>query len=170
MHSWLLQTARWLIFSGGVKSILCLLNIGFSSSSLTLTKPDTKGRRTAGRQYQQNGCSMRAFHHTETTWHAAEPNPPECVMPMLAVVKRPCCCALFLGFCESSYSSSIDAMVERNCVSAYVASCSWVSQHIKRLADSESQEGWDLTASCVSYHNIRASVFPPRTSKLRSEI
>lgn len=39
MHSWLLQTPRWLILSGGEKSILCLLNIGFSSSSLTFTKP-----------------------------------------------------------------------------------------------------------------------------------
>jgi len=39
MHSWLLHTARWLILSGGVKSIRCLLNIGFSSSSLTFTKP-----------------------------------------------------------------------------------------------------------------------------------
>lgn len=44
IQSWLLQTTRWFIFSGGVKSTLCLLNMGFSSSSLTLTKPKKRDR------------------------------------------------------------------------------------------------------------------------------
>lgn len=39
IHSWLEETTKLLIFSGGVKSILCLLNIGVSFSRRALTYP-----------------------------------------------------------------------------------------------------------------------------------
>jgi len=42
IQSWLEETTKLLIFSGGAKSILCLLNIGVSFSSRAFTYPREK--------------------------------------------------------------------------------------------------------------------------------
>ena len=123
MHSWLLHTAKWLIFSRWEKSILCLVKIGFSSSSLTFTKP---GEQRSHSVRQCHLTFLGIFKHglyrmQLTIWMSVclyyelqktETDEPEWVIPMLAAARRLRCCADCLVFCESSYSSSIEAMVQ----------------------------------------------------------
>lgn len=80
---------------------------------------------------------------------------------MLAVGRRPCCWPLFRVFCESSYSSRIEAMADIStnfrCLTSHWPNFKAVGK-TARMKNTALRRH-DLTASLVSYHNAHRYAF-----------